>query len=165
MRPRQRFGQGSSLGARCSPARHGQGRREARRAAWPSSPPTWHCVELKELVPSCVLQARIRTAARDVEVVVQSVYLPPDAREETVTAYQAALDQHGDDGPFYAAGDFNLQLLRPRDAEEAALAGRLHDSWRRRGGGDGGATARTHAEGPPQEGQARESYGTGGIHH
>ena len=68
-----------------------------------------------------MLQARIRAAASGTEALAQSVYLPPDAREATVTAYQAALDQHGDDGPFYAAGDFNLQLLRPRDAEEAAL--------------------------------------------
>ena len=100
-------------------------RRTTRRRRHPPSPPTWHCVELKELVPSCVLQARIRATDSNAEVLVQSVYLPPDAREEIVTAYQMALELHREDGPFYAAGDFNLQLLRPRDAEEAALADML----------------------------------------
>ena len=90
-------------------------------------------MELTELVPSCALQARIRSAARNVEIVAQLIYLPPDARGETVAAYQRALERHGGDGPFYAAGDFNLQLLRPRDSEEAALADRLHECWRQRG--------------------------------
>ena len=40
-------------------------------------PPTWRCLEIKKLVPGCVLQARIRAAASGTEVLVQSVYLPP----------------------------------------------------------------------------------------
>ena len=63
----------------------------------------------------------------------RSVYFPPEAREEVAAAYLAALEQHWQDGPFYAAGDFNLQLLQPRDTEEIVLADRLHHAWQRRG--------------------------------
>ena len=63
-------------------------------------PPTWHCVEHKVMAPGCALQATVRPAQGGAEVIVQTVYFPPEAREEVATAYLAALERYSEGGPF-----------------------------------------------------------------